>query len=251
MSWLRINSASNSTKIHLPNTFVTMAADPLETYTHYPLQIDPASKTISLSNTASLPNSNVSSSLTSLNLLHTALKTLDTPSNVPPPPLSVNPKRSAQVNKLRDAALAAHRKAQYAEAVRLWGYAIDMASSRPSWEPVGLVREELAALFRGRAESEIAQSHWVEGWKDAESSVECRAGVPPNIPPGQQVPGNKRAWVLGSRCLTEMGRRDSALGWLEKGVNVEGTDGDEGKELLRCLGEARRQVEKGGFKRVQ
>jgi translocation protein SEC72 len=219
-------------------------ADPLESYTHIPLHLDPTSKQITAHSPSSLDQATLAA-ITSLNALHTSLKTLETPNQVPPPPVPVNPKRSAQISKLKDTASAAHRKGQYAEAVRLWGYAIEMASGRPAWEPVGLVREELSALFLGRGGSHTGNRAWVEGWKDAEKSTECKAG-----------PGNIKAWVLGARCLGEMGRWEECVEWAERGLEVEGLSagaapgqGEDVKELQRLLAQARKEFEKGGVKR--
>jgi translocation protein SEC72 len=219
-------------------------ADPLESYTHIPLHLDPTSKQITAHSPSSLDQATLTA-ITSLNALHTSLKTLETPNQVPPPPVPVNPKRSAQVSKLKDTASAAHRKGQYAEAVKLWGYAIEMASGRPAWEPVGLVREELSALFLGRGGSHAGNRAWVEGWKDAEKSTECKAG-----------PGNIKAWVLGARCLGEMGRWGECVEWAERGSEVEGLtagaapgQGEDAKELQRLLAQARKEFEKSGVRR--
>src|SRR5436190_24211988 len=136
-------------------------ADPLETYTHIPLHVDPTTKQISALSASSVDQATLSA-ITKINSLDTSLKTLETANQIPPPPVPVNPQRSAQVAKLKDAALAAHRKGNYPEAVRLWGYAIDMASGRPVWEPAGLVREELSGLFLGRGESYAGHRAWGE-----------------------------------------------------------------------------------------
>ena len=101
-------------------------ADPLETYTHIPIHLDPSTKTLSLPGSSSSYPRATHDALTALNALHTQLKTLETPSQIPPPPVPVNPKRSAQIAKLRDAALSSHKKGDFGGAVRLWGYAIDM-----------------------------------------------------------------------------------------------------------------------------
>ena len=219
-------------------------ADPLESYIHIPLHLDPTSKQITAHSPSSLDQATLTA-ITSLNALHTSLKTLETPNQVPPPPVPVNPKRSAQISKLKDTASAAHRKGQYAEAVKLWGYAIEMASGRPVWEPVGLVREELSVLFLGRGGSHTGNRAWVEGWKDAEKSTECKAG-----------PGNIKAWVLGARCLGEMGRWGECVEWAERGLEVEGLSaaaapgqGEDAKELQRLLAQARKEFEKGGVRR--
>src|SRR5437667_2576252 len=94
-----------------------------ETFIQHPLRLDPTSKAIS---TTSTDTPDVVAELESLNLLHRALLTLDSP-NAPPPPRPVNPNRSAQITKLRDTANVSYRKSAFAEAVKLYGYAIDMA----------------------------------------------------------------------------------------------------------------------------
>ena len=121
-----------------------------------------------------------------------------------------------------------------------------MASGRPGWEPAGLVREELSALYRGRGESWAGMGRWVEGLKDAEGSVECKAGVQVG-PHGKTGKGNVGAWVLGGRCLGEMGRWGEVVRWCERGVAVEGGEG-EGRELVRMAGEARKREEEGWVK---
>ncbi len=227
-------------------------ADPLETYTHIPLHLDPTTKAISAISSSSL-DSETLTAINNLNALHTTLKTLETPNQIPPPPVHVNPKRSAQIQKLKDSASTSQRKGLYPEAVRLWSFAIDMASGRPAWEPAGLVREELSILYVARGQSYAGDSKWVEAWKDAEMSVECKAG-PQQLPNGQKGPGNVKAWVLGGRCLGEMGRWGEVVEWLEKGVEVEGVSnapgqGEDGKEMLRMLDAARKEVEKAGMRR--
>ncbi|KAL9111112.1 MAG: hypothetical protein Q9227_004375 [Pyrenula ochraceoflavens] len=204
-----------------------------DTYTHLPLTLDPTSKNLTA---PSMPNdAKLQSALTSLNALHTSLKSLDTPNQVPPAPVPVNPKRSANINKMKDTASTAHRRATYPDAIKLYTYAIDMAAGRPGWEPVGLVREELSLLYSNRAQSFMAMSDWVSGWKDAEQSVECKRN------------GNQKAWWRAGKCLGEMGRWADAVNWLEKAVEVEGKDGEGGKELVSLLAETRKERERGSL----
>ncbi|EXJ81778.1 hypothetical protein A1O1_07843 [Capronia coronata CBS 617.96] len=212
--------------------------DALETYTHLPLHIDPQTKQVSvLSSDKALQDA-----VANLNSLHSALKSLETPNNVPPPPLQVNPKRSGNVQKLRESAAASSRKGQHADAIRLLGVAIDMAAARPGWEPMGLAREELALMYLSRAAANAGVQNWVEGLKDAECSLECKKG-PSNGPNSEKIPGNAKAYIVGGRCLMEMGRWRNAVEWLEKAVEVEGTEGDDGRELARQLTEARNHAE--------
>ncbi|KAI9784939.1 MAG: hypothetical protein M1839_001134 [Geoglossum umbratile] len=176
-----------------------------DTYIQLPLQIDPASKAISVP--ASSDNKALATELTALNTLHRALLNLDTP--IPPPPLPVNPKRSAQIQKLRESGNASFRKSNYAEAIRMYTFGIEMAIGRPGWEPSNLVRDEVSALYANRAQAHMAMQNWPQAMLDAESSVEMKKVA------------NTKAWWRKGRCLVEMGRLEEAKAWVESGLIVE------------------------------
>jgi translocation protein SEC72 len=197
-----------------------------DVYIQLPLSLDPASKAI----TSTDPS--LAAELKELNTLHRTLLTLD--SAVPPPPLPINPKRSAQIVKLRDTAMAAQRKSNHPEALKLYTLAISMAGTRPPWEPVALVRDELAFLYEKRAGVHMAMSDWPAGAADAECSVECKRV------------GNSGGWVRRGRCLVEMGRWEDAREWVGKGLEVEG--GGEGRKELESL---KGEIEKGLAKGVR
>ncbi|EER39151.1 F-box domain-containing protein [Histoplasma capsulatum var. duboisii H88] len=192
-----------------------MASPGADTFTQYPLHLDPTSKAISA---PSCNSAVLDSELESLNQLHRALLNLDSP-NTPPPPKPVNPKRSAQIAKLREAANTAFRKSSFGEAVKLYTYAIDMAIGRPTWEHVDLLREELPPLFTNRAQAYMAQQQWPEAYVDAKSSVEI---MPSN---------NGKSWWRGGRCLIEMGRWQEATEWISNGLDAEGNSSEAAKEL--------------------
>ena len=209
-------------------------AAPEETFTLLPLTIDPSSKAIS----SSTPT--LSETLTSLNALHRTLLSLpEEAKTTPPPPLPVAPKRSAQVQKMREGGNAALRKATTTttssagggggnantpahEALKLYTYGIEMALQRPGWEPASLVREEASALFSNRSQAYMALGLWAEGAADAATSVELKRG-----------PGNGKAWWRRGKCLCEMGRWEEAATWGAEGGEVAG--GDNAEEL-RALG---------------
>jgi translocation protein SEC72 len=140
-----------------------------DTFTLLPLQMDPATKAISATGPA---NNALNTELAALNALHRNLLNVETPTGTPPPPVPVNPKRSAQIGKLRESGNAEFRKGNPAGAVKLYTLAIDMALGRPHWEPSGLVREEVSGLLSNRAQANMAQQNWGEGAVDAEASVE-------------------------------------------------------------------------------
>lgn len=212
----------------------------LDTYTHLPLQIDPATKTLSLHPSAtrsSLPDPSLQAALTTVNQLHSALKTLDTPNSIPPAPLPTNlptQKRTAQISKLREAASTAYRKSQFAESIRLYSFAIDMAAGRPSWEPIGLIRDELSGLYRDRAQAHMGVRDWVEACKDCEASVECKR---PQADKG-------KVWWRGGKSLLEMARYAEAAAWLERGLDCEAAlHGEDGREMRALLAEARKKAD--------
>jgi translocation protein SEC72 len=200
-------------------------ASEIDIFNQYPLHIDPASKAISLPQSSAYTPSQTSTINTELqehNDLHRALLSLDPP-NIPPPPLPINPKRSAQITKLRDSGNAAYRKNNHTEAVRLYTYAIEMALSRPGWEPVALAREELAGLFGNRAQAHMGQQAWPEGYIDAKSSVDSKPV------------GNVKAWWRIAKCLAEMSRYTEAKTFVLKGLEIEGRSSEGGKELVALL----------------
>jgi translocation protein SEC72 len=182
-----------------------------DTFTLLPIEMDPTTKAIS----ASQPAGNaLETELAALNALHKSLLNVETPTGTPPPPVPVNPKRSAQIGKLRESGNAEFRKGNHDQAVKLYGLAINMALGRPSWEPSGLVREEVSGLLANRAQANMAQQHWAEGAVDAEASVEMRRV------------GNAKGWWRRGKCLVEMGRFEEADQWVKQALEIEGTEQD-------------------------
>ncbi|KAK1920379.1 hypothetical protein P3342_002675 [Pyrenophora teres f. teres] len=169
-----------------------------DVFTLLPLSID-ADTNI----TATPPTTNaLETELAALNALHRNLLLVETPTGTPPPPVPVNPKRSAQIGKLRESA------------IKFYTLAIDMALARPSWEPSGLVREELSGLLSNRAQANMSMQNWAEGAVDAEASVEMKKV------------GNAKAWWRRGKCLLEMGRLDEAEAWVKTGLEFEATEQD-------------------------
>ncbi|KAI1273853.1 tetratricopeptide repeat domain-containing protein [Xylaria sp. FL0933] len=180
----------------------------LDTFTLLPLQIDPQTKTVSTTS----PSKSLQAELAALNTLHRSLLSLETPNNVPPPPIPVNPKRSANVTKLRDSGNAEQRKGRHAEAIKLYSLGLQMALGRPLWEPQGLVREEVASLYANRAQAHMSLLAWPEGAADAEASVEAKRV------------GNAKAWWRRGKCLMEMGRLHEARDWVRRGLELENNE---------------------------
>lgn len=213
------------------------AEDSFNTYSQLPIHLDQTTKRIHATSTSAGP-ADLESAINLVNELHDQFKKLETPNGVPAAPLPINPQRGHQINKLREAAGQAATKKNYADAVRNLGFAIDMAAQRPDWEPVGLKREELAACYLARAAMYAEQREWVDAYHDAMSSAECKKG-PTVTPQGQKIAGNPKAFLIGGKALLEMGRTDEAVQWLEKAIEVEGTQQDDSKHLIQMLQEAK------------
>ncbi|KAJ5874755.1 uncharacterized protein N7529_003185 [Penicillium soppii] len=208
-------------------------ASEIDIYNQYPIYMDPATKALSLQ-ANNLPPSQattIANELKELNALHRSLLTLET-ANIPPPPLPLNPKLSAQISKLRDSANTAYRKTNYDEALTLYKYAIDMALARPGWEPVAVARDELAGLYANRAQAYMAKQAWPEALVDAKASVDSKPV------------GNVKAWWRIAKSLAEMGRYEEARRFLQKSIDIEGRESEGGKELLGLLDEVERALVK-------
>jgi translocation protein SEC72 len=182
-----------------------------DTFTLLPITMDPTTKALTTSPASS---STLATELAALTALHKNLLAVETPTGTPPPPVPVNPKRSAAISKLRESGNTEFRKQNHEAAAKLYALAIDMALGRPSWEPSGLVREEVSGLLANRAQANMAQQKWAEGAVDAEASVELRKV------------GNAKGWWRRGKCLVEMGRLDEAEQWVKEGLEFEATETD-------------------------
>lgn len=197
----------------------------LDTFTLLPIKIDPQSKAISATSGRTKA---LEAELASLNNLHRALLGLEGNQTVPPPPVPVNPKRSANVAKLRESGNAEFRRGRFAEAIKFYTLGLQMALTRPAWEPGQLVREEVAQLYGNRAQAHMALQGWAEGAVDAEASVEAKRA------------GNAKAWWRRGRCLMEMGRMQEAREWVGRGLEMEGDE----KELVELAKEIEGKTKK-------
>lgn len=184
-------------------TSITISQTMEETFHALPVSIEPSTKAISSSDPT------LASEIEELNKLSRAFVSLETPNQIPPPPAPVNPKRSVQINKMRESGNASYKKGSYTDAVKMYDLAIRMASERPAWEASGLVREELSALYNNRAQAWMSQQMWPEAANDAELSVELKKV------------GNVKGWWRRGQSLKEMGRYEDAGEWVKNGLDFE------------------------------
>ncbi|RKF74397.1 Translocation protein sec72 [Golovinomyces cichoracearum] len=195
-----------------------------ETFTFLPIQIGTSGNKTCV--TTSSESQSLQRELELLNQLNQSLINLKSP--VPPSPISVNPKHSASITKLRESGNTAFRQGKHAEAIRLYSLGLEMCSKRPLWEPCSLFRDEIANLYANRSQVNMSLQNWPEGAIDAEASVEAKKI------------GNTKAWWRRGRCLLEMGRINEAIKWVETSLAIEENDA----ELSSLLREIRRR-EKG------
>ncbi|KAG7005227.1 hypothetical protein G7Y79_00021g050940 [Physcia stellaris] len=211
------------------------------TFTLLPLTMDPSSKAISSPSLSTDPA--LTTALSNLNTLHRTLLSLpSTPgqasNTTPPPPAPVNPKRSAQIQKMREQANTALKKAggnpaMAQEAIKLHTFALKLALTRPAFEPTSLLREEASQLYAQRAQAYMAASQWPEAAADAACSVELKRQ------------GNGKAWWRRGRCLVEMGRWEEARRWVEEGRGRWKGGGGGGEGVEGVGGEVKRYMERG------
>lgn len=180
----------------------------LDTYTFIPLILDEKAATISAPK-ESWSVKGLQDELPQLTSLATAMG-----GGLPPPPVPVNPARSAAITKLKENANEAYRLKNFPRALEVYTVGIKAAKERPLWEPAGLVKDELAGLYANRAQCHMAMGAWPEGLIDAKLSTTCKSG------------GNAKAWWRGGKCYMEMGRYEEARDWVVKGLEVEGNEED-------------------------
>ncbi|KAK6522308.1 hypothetical protein TWF281_002872 [Arthrobotrys megalospora] len=205
----------------------------MDSFTLLPLTIDKVTNAV-LTSQSSPQIPHLQSTITDLNSLHRQI--LQFENAIPPPPGLVNPKRSAQINKLRESGNAAFRKQAFGEAIKLYSLALEMCLGRPHWEQSALVREESAMIYSNRAQANIAMRSWAEGMCDAEMSC------------GLKPKDNVKAWYRRALCLKEMGKLEDAREVLEMGSEWEAenqgkTDGDL-RALLKDVHKAIEEKEK-------
>ncbi|KAK4509222.1 uncharacterized protein ATC70_007572 [Mucor velutinosus] len=100
------------------------------------------------------------------NQLAASLKNLK---EIPLPNKPVPSKTNASVNKLKLNGNQAYKLEHYEEAVELYTSAVELAWSRPLWEPLAFqaVREELVPILSNRSAANLALSNYVDALVDA------------------------------------------------------------------------------------
>ena len=184
-----------------------------DTFLALPLQIDEKTKSVVCSHHSlqTCPKCNLD--FQSLNLLHRLINALSTDN--PDPVTNKTPPgtRSSQIAKLKDSGNASFKIHKFEDAAKYYTLAIDMALSRPPWEPATLCRDETVVLLCNRSAAKFAMNHFPESLADAEAVVEL-----------------KKPWSKGhfrkSKALQAMGRLEEAKRAIEMGLMYDPNDNE-------------------------
>ena len=135
-------------------------------FTLVPLALDPESHTLA----TAVPGLD----LTVLNALIRSLKGL--PPNVafPPPPNAIPPQRSMAINQAKENGNTAYRNKDWAEAIKMYTLAIDVAASRPLWEANQVARDELSLCLANRSAAFAMCQDWIGALCDAEAVTKLK-----------------------------------------------------------------------------
>lgn len=146
--------------------------------------------------------------LTVLNALIRSLKGLPPQIPFPPPPNVVPPQRSLAITKAKEDGNAAFRSQKYADAIRLFTLAIDVAASRPLWENNQMARDELSLCLANRSAAFAAVGDWIGALCDAEACVKLKR------------PWSKAHYRKG-QALRGLGREEEAREAFELGLQFD------------------------------
>src|SRR5579859_2440062 len=183
-----------------------------DSFLSLPLQYDEKTKSVVCSHHHLQNCTKCGLDFQSLNSTHKAINLLDTPAP-PPPTKQPHPARAAQIAKLRDSGNNSLKLHKFADAVKFYSLAIDMALARPAWEIASVCRDEVVILLCQRSATRFAMKEYVESLCDAEAVVEL-----------------KSTWAKGHfrkcKALLALGRLEEAEKAIELGLMCDPNDNE-------------------------
>jgi translocation protein SEC72 len=195
-----------------------------DSFLSLPLQYDEKTKCVVCSHHLRPTCTECGLDFQSLNTTYRSFNLLDTPAP-PPPTKHPHPARSAQIAKLKDSGNSSSKVHKFADAVRYYSLAIDMALARPPWEVATLCRDEAVILLCNRSAARFAMKEYVDSLCDAEAVVEL-----------------KSSWAKGHfrkcKALQAMGRLEEAKKAIELGLLYDPNDNESNlalKEINKAL----------------
>lgn len=201
-----------------------------DSFTLYPLTIS----TVEKENRTSVACANDSPALQNVlhqvNALAHGFKQSGFPASLPPPPPnSINPHRSTELEKIKKLGNEAFSRKNYGDALRLYTQAMDLAASRPPWEPSQLAIDELSILLCNRSAAFLGADLLAEAYADAHACVVM-----------------KPVWIKGyyrlCRACLRLTRSREALKFVRQGLQYEPKNEDLlalEKEILNAIQDER------------
>lgn len=140
-----------------------------------------------------------------------------------PPPNKPVPSVNAEVNRLKMEGNTAYKTLKYTEAITHYSAAVDLAWSRPLWEPLAFqfVREELAPILSNRSAAHVALHDYVRALVDAEIVTQLKTDW-------------SKGWFRKGKALFGLQRFEEAIKAYHKGLRYA----DNNEDLLEALKEA-------------
>jgi translocation protein SEC72 len=137
-----------------------------------------------------------------------------------PPPNAPNPTRNAQVIRLKEEGNKYFKQNNYAESIRFYTMAVDLAWSRPLWEPLAFqyVREELAPVLSNRSAAHLSLKNYVEAYVDAETVTRLKREW-------------SKGWFRKGKALVGLNRIEEAAEAFQTGLRFD-HDSEELKKAL-------------------
>ena len=110
-----------------------------------------------------------------INALSHGFKQSNFVANCPPPPQnSVNPHRSSEIERQKKLGNDAFTKKNYMDALKFYSGALELAASRPPWEPSQLSCDELSILLCNRSAAFLGAELLGEAYADALTCVKLK-----------------------------------------------------------------------------
>ncbi|KAI8886839.1 TPR-like protein [Backusella circina FSU 941] len=140
-----------------------------------------------------------------------------------PAPNKPNPELNNRVNKLKLEGNAAYKAKKYKEALALYDKAVELAWSRPLWEPLAFqyVREELAPILSNRSATQVYLDNHVSALVDAEAVTRLKRDW-------------GKGWFRKGKALHGLGRYQEAMEAYRTGLIYDSKSDD----LLEALKES-------------
>ncbi|BFZ52994.1 hypothetical protein PYCC9005_000016 [Savitreella phatthalungensis] len=189
----------------------------METFVNHSITIAPDAshpKFVKLDCASASDDAGLKMALLQLQSLHNGLATTPFPAEVPgPPPQSINPGRTPHVEQLKKKGNEHFGKKEHQQALQLYTQALDVAISRPPWEPCQMASEEIATLLSNRSAAFLQAGAAPEAYADAHFCIVTR-------------PNWSKGYFRCAKAQIQLDKLKAALQTLERGLAYEPTNSD-------------------------